>query len=237
MPPHKRLSIILLTATVTFVLSCSRDPYESGDGILSYLHADYADITISAGNVTDILTDEDIHLTTAKQLTVSHDIPQDTTLRRLIHYTAYEKSSPIEILQLTPVTVVTPHTPEELSTNRQDPLKLTAAWLSRNHRYLNLQLGLMMGNDTDDKSQHLLQFACDSIHTEGKGSIFLSLYHDQAGIPEYYTEDIHISLPLDRLVLPAVQQQNILPTDTISLTINTYNGTQTRLFIKKDLPN
>ncbi len=232
MPQHRLLSIILLTTTIVFVLSCSREPYESGDGILSYLHADYADITISAANVTDILTDDNIHLATARQLTVSQDMPQDTTLRRLIYYTTHEKSSPIEILQLTPVTVVTTYTPEDLSTNRQDPLKLTAAWLSRNHRYLNLQLGLMVGNDTDGKSQHILQFACDSIHTEDKGAIFLSLYHDQAGIPEYYTEDIHISLPLSQLVPTALQLQNTPPADTISLTINTYSGTQTRLFIK-----
>lgn len=221
------IAAMTMAGAIAATSSCSNDPYETGDGALSYLHADYADITVSNATVADILTDDDVHLVQAKPLAVSSELPPDTMLRRLVHYSRTDASSAIEILQLTPVAIVMPRDPADVTVTQRDPLKLTAAWLSRNRRYLNLQLGIMVGNSAGEEALQQLQFACDSIHTEDKGAIFLSLRHDQAGMPEYYTEDVHVSLPIGRLV-----PQQTVEADTISLTIDTYAGRLTKLFIK-----
>lgn len=218
----------ILLATVTAVTpSCNHDAYETGDGGLSYLHADYADITIAGGKVTGILTDDDTHLMPSPNLTVSSQMPPDTTLRRLIHYTMQDAAAPVEIVKLTSVSVLPPHDKTEIEEMKTAPVKLAAAWMARNQRYINLQLGLMVGNTNDTSSPQLVQIVRDSIHTHGKGAIFLTLYHDQAGMPEYYTQETHLSLPLDRLVPEATQP------DTVSITVNTYSGTVTKQFIKQ----
>ncbi len=220
------LPTILMAGIIAVTASCNHDSYETGDGDLSYLHADYADLTIANAKVTDIITDDDVHLIPPSDLAVSSQIPPDTMLRRIIHYNMTDVSVPITLLNFTDVSIVRPHDKAEIAEMKTDPVKLTAAWLSRNRCYLNLHLGLMTGSSNGISNQQLIQFVTDSIHTGGKGAIFLSLYHDQAGIAEYYTQDTHVSLPLNDLVHTATQP------DTISVTVNTYSGTVTKVFVK-----
>lgn len=217
----------ILLATVTAVTpSCNHDAYETGDGGLSYLLADYADITIAGGKVTGIITDDNARLPLPQNLAASEQLPPDTMLRRLIHYTMTDKSTAVDIVKLTDVSVLLPHGKDEIAEMKTDPVRLTAVWMAQNKRYINLNLGLMVGN-SDDKSQtQLLQVVRDSIHTQGRGAVYLTLYHDQAGMPEYYTQEVHISFPLDKLADTAMQP------DTISITINTYQGIVTKMFTR-----
>lgn len=228
MSRHSILPTLLLAASAILTASCTHDAYETGDGGLSYLRADYADITVSGGKVTDIQTDDDVHLLTPQTLTVSDRLPADTMLRRLIHYNMTDASAPVEILSFTPVSILLPHDKAEITGVKRDPVRLTAAWMGRNRRYINLQLGLMVGNTDGSSAPQTVQFLRDSTHTAGRGAVFLSLYHDQAGMPEYYTEDMHISLPLASLTPDGMRA------DTVSVTVNTYSGTVTKLFVRQD---
>lgn len=221
------LRTIILAALTNLMTSCNHESYEEGEGRLSYLYADYADITITAGKVTSIITDDNARLPLPQNLAASEQLPPDTMLRRLIHYTMTDKSTAVDIVKLTDVSVLLPHGKDEIAEMKTAPVKLAAAWMARNQRYINLQLGLMVGNTNDTSSPQLVQIVRDSIHTHGKGAIFLTLYHDQAGMPEYYTQETHLSLPLDRLVPEATQP------DTVSITVNTYSGTVTKQFIKQ----
>lgn len=219
---HNTLSkTIIIAAIIAAISSCKHNAYETGDGDLSYMHADYTDITITDGRVAMMQTDNDINLIPPYGIGVSSEIPTDTMLRRLIYYTMSDVTQPIEILKLTTVEIIRPHAENAIEEIKTDPVKLTAAWMSHNRRYINMQLGLMTGNSDDDQAIQQILMVCDSIHTDGRGAVFLTLYHDQADIPEYYTQDVHISIPLTELPIDA---------DTVSITINTYTGTVTKLF-------
>ncbi len=213
----------IMAGTIAIISACEHDAYETGDGDLSYMHADYADFTISNHTVTSAITDDNISLPLPSSLSVSSDLPNDTMLRRLVHYNMKDASAPIEILRLTPVSIITPHSPDEDGTLRTDPVKLTAAWLSPNKRYLNLQLGVMTGNNNNPDAVRQLRIVCDSTHTEGKGATFLSLRYDNANTPEYYTQDLYLSIPCSTLTTSTGMQ-----VDTISITVNTYSGRVTK---------
>ena len=220
------LRTIILAALTNLMTSCNHESYEEGEGSLSYLYADYADITITAGKVTSIITDDNARLPLPQNLAASEQLPPDTMLRRLIHYTMTDKSTAVDIVKLTDVSVLLPHGKDEIAEMKTDPVRLTAVWMAQNKRYINLNLGLMVGN-SDDKSQtQQVQVVSDSIHTQGRGAVYLTLYHDQAGMPEYYTQEVHISFPLDKLADTAMQP------DTISITINTYQGIVTKMFTR-----
>lgn len=220
------LSMTIMAGAIAIISACEHDAYETGDGDLSYMHADYADFTISNHSVTSAITDDNTTLPLPSSLTVSSELPADTMLRRLVHYNMKDASTPIEILRLTPVSVVTPHSPDEEGTLRTDPIKLTAAWLSPNKRYLNLQLGIMTGTNTNSDAVRQLRIVCDSTHTGGHGAAFLSLRYDNANTPEYYTQDVYVSIPC-----PAITTANGTQADTISITVNTYSGRVTKDFL------
>ena len=218
-----------MAGTIAIISACEHDAYETGDGDLSYMHADYAEFTISNRTVTSAVTDNDTSLPLPSSLTVSTELPADTMLRRLVLYNQKDASTPIEILRLTPVSVVTPHSPNEEGTQRTDPVKLTAAWLSPNKRYLNLQLGVMTGNNTAPDAMQELRIVCDSTHTEGKGASFLSLRYNNANTPEYYTQDVYLSIPCRDITTSDGKQ-----VDTISITVNTYSGRITKNIINEE---
>lgn len=208
------------------IAACTHDSYETGDGSLSYMRADFADITVSNNLLTDIRLDDDSHLIPPSNVRVNSAAANDTVMRYLLYYNKKSNDEAIELLKTTPVSVVKPHDKAEIDEMKTDPLKLTSAYLSANRRYLNLQLGLMTGNTINTESRQKVQFVTDSLHIDGRGAIYLTLYHDQAGIEQYYTEDVYASLPLNALVADAAQP------DTIHLTVNTYSGTVTKTFIK-----
>jgi len=219
----------IMAGAIAIISACEHDAYETGDGDLSYMHADYADFTISNHTVTSAITDNNSSLPLPSSLTVSAELPADTMLRRLVHYNQKDDSTPIEILRLTPVSIVTPHSQNEEGTLLTDPVKLTAAWLSPNKRYLNIQLGIMTGNNTSTETVRQLRIVCDSTHTEGKGTTFLSLRYDNANTPEYYTEDVYLSIPCRTVTTSDGTQA-----DTISITVNTYSGRITKNIINEE---
>ena len=215
-----------IIGAIALICSCKHDAYETGDGDLSYMHADYADITITSHAVSSITTDSDVDLIPPHDIAVSSELPADTMVRRLVYYNMTGTDKPIEILRLTPVSILSPHSPDDEGTLRTDPVKLVSAWLSQNKRYINMQLGIMTGNATEPTRERSLRLVCDSAHAIGKGAAYLSLRYDNAGTPEYYTQDLHISIPTD--ILKTTEGNHA---DTLSLTVNTYSGKTTKVFI------
>lgn len=224
---------LILIGVIALLSSCKNDSYDAGEGTLSYLHADYADVTIQNGTVTSAVTDDDVSLIMPADTKYGDGAAKDTVVRRLLYYTMHENSEPVTLKKTIPVAVVLPHDTSEIKPVLTDPVKLTSAWLSKNHKYINLQLGLMVGSNSDDAAKQMLGIVCDSVSTVGKGSIFLSLYHDQAGFEQYYTEDVYLSIPTSRVV-PVIKGHSVssvLP-DTINVTVNTYSRKQVKQFIK-----
>lgn len=213
-----RLYIILLVG-IALLTSCSFGGYEEGDGALSHLVAEYVDITVHENTVTDMVTDGGEHLTVAEGLRVEGKLPTDTMLRRLLYYNKVENGKAIEVVKTVAVAVVKPHEAADIKEMKTDPVKLTSMWMAQNGRYVNVQLGVMMGNDAPEDAQQLLMFRCDSVSTKGKGHVFATLYHDQADVPQYYTRDVYLSIPMAGY-------------DTITVRVNTYSGVVERTLSK-----
>lgn len=212
-----------------FLVACSSDPYETGDTSLSYLHADMVDMHVVGQKVESIVTDNDEQLAIASDMKVASSMARvDTTYRVMLYYNKVEGKT-IEINGSSSVAVIRPHvnyqstTQMDLSkplTLKTDPLTLTSVWRSANGKYLNLSLGLKGGEASD--ARHKLSFTEDSLKTniDGTEERYISLRHDQCDIPEFYTSNMYLSIPLSYYTKGT----------TLHLYINTYKGMETRSF-------
>jgi hypothetical protein len=97
-----------------------------------------------------------------------------------------------------------------------DPVGFESMWVSKNGSYLNLSLLLKSGKAEGDTSLHTLGVVSNGTTTDADGhrTLHLTLYHDQGGVPEYYTVQQYVSIPT----------QLLKDADTVELTLNTYNG-------------
>lgn len=191
---HTLLYVIAIASTA-MIASCSKDS-DSGDGPYSKIMASYADITIKDDMVISIITDENDTLVLPKSMRYNGENGADTMIRRLIYYTKYDDVTPIELLQTRVVDIVTPVSKDELPDLMTDPLEFLSAWHSQNNKYFNMQLGLLVGNDDNGAKEQTLKIRLDSVSTVGKGRVFYSIYHDQAGMEKYYTEEYSVSIPM-----------------------------------------
>lgn len=199
------------------IVSCDYTGYETGDGEYSNLRAEYADITVKQGKVVSIVTDNDENLVVPSSFAYSEK--KDTTVRRLLYYNYYDATQPIQVAGQKSVNMTIPLMWEGQENAKTDPLTVSAVWMSANKRYLNMQLGIMVGSTESEAAQSIV-LRCDSVSTYNKGAIWLTLCHDQGNIPQYYTRELLFSV-----------STKLLP-DTIHLKANTYSGQQTRLLIK-----
>lgn len=71
------------------------------------------------------------------------------------------------------------------------------------------------GKAEGDTSLHTLGVVSNGTTTDADGhrTLHLTLYHDQGGVPEYYTVQQYVSIPTPLLK----------DADTVELTLNTYN--------------
>lgn len=208
--------ILTIISIILIISSCKQDVYETGDGDLSYMQTEYADVTLHGGYVSSIVTDKGETLPIPDKWKAQQSITTDTLLRRLLYYKTDGKTS-TELLDTKPVAILQPHTPFDIGEMKTDPVKLIAASVSANRTYANIHLGIMTGNAAE--ATQLLQFRLDSEHSMNRGRRNITLYHDQAGQPEYYTQDIYLSLPFGTQ-------------DTLDITLNTYTGIIRKVLVR-----
>ena len=94
---------------------------------------------------------------------------------------------------------------------KTDPLTLESSWVSANGKYLNLGLVYKTGKADDEEAVQTIALLKESEHED---TVTLRLFHDQGGVPEYYSSRVYTSVPLD----------GELAGKTICLRINTYKG-------------
>ena len=207
-----------------FVVSCTVDPYETGDTSLSYLKAEMVDMHVVGREVRSIVTDADEQLSVSSTYKVPESIEhRDTTYRMMLYYNK-EGNKPIELKSIRQAHVVRPSDRQASLTLKDDPVKLISAWKAQNGNYLNLSLGLMVGNAENDAAIHKLGLVVNAVETMGDGSktFYLTFYHDQDSIPEYYTQTVYLSIPL----------KDYATGDRICIKMNTYSGCIEKSFVK-----
>ena len=207
-----------------FVVSCTVDPYETGDTSLSYLKAEMVDMHVVGREVRSIVTDADERLSVSSSFLLPEKIEHRDTMYRVMLYYNKVGNKPIELKSMRQAYVVRPSDRQSSLTLKDDPVKLISAWKAQNGNYLNLSLGFMTGNMDDDGAVHKLGLVVDAVETMGDGSrtYYLIFHHDQDSIPEYYTQTVYLSIPLKDYAIG----------DRICIKMNTYSGCIEKSFVK-----
>lgn len=219
--------IIALVGLLFFSTSCSNTSYEEGDSKLSYLRTDFADATTdSQGRLSAATTDDGVSLTFTRPMQTSWGNAADSLCRVLLNYNMYANgadSNVVEPLAAKIVYTLQPAKPSVQTQAATDPVSLVSAWKSKNGNYVNLRLGLKTGKASGDDQRQSIGLALDSTVTSyGSTTYCLRFLHSQGGVPEYYTTDVYVSIPIKQMTTGS----------KVRLSLNTYNGWVTREFTR-----
>ena len=222
----RHLRLLAIMAVSPLCLSCTQETYESGDGKYSYMRADFVDAHTNAeGKLFSVMTDEGDSLLLTAPTERTWAARADTTFRSLLYYN--KVGGKAELISISSIPTPLVRDVSDLKEGmKSDPVKFVSSWKSTNGRYLNLELVLMTGTSGDETPLQKIGCVCDSVSTATDGSrhVWLSLYHDQDGVPEYYSLSVYMSIMTSRLPIDPKKG------DQVSIRIPTYSGQITRDF-------
>lgn len=220
-------SLLVLTVALVLFAACTTEEYESGDGKNSYQRADFVEAhSGEAGRLVYAITDEGDSLVFKGGAECKWATTPDSVYRGLLYSARNGETVPYtKFVSLSQVLVL--NIPEKKSEKMlTDPLTLESAWVSDNGKYLNLGIVVKTGVDGSGEAKKTQRLGVERdtflYHKDGRREIHLILYHDQAGVPEYYSSSVYASIPIGEL----------LKGDVIQLDVNTYGGWVSRLFVK-----
>ena len=217
----KKLTTIII-GIAAFFTACTNDGYETGDGKYSYLTTELVEVfTNSQAILTHAIDDNNKTLQFKTPGSYSWAATADSTYRAILYYQAIGTEDAVDIYSISPVMVLRPRSTSEVSQIYTDPLFLQSAWISKNRKYLNIRIGVKSGtaDGQDENLKQSIGILCDEITTTGSGNkcYHFRIYHNQNGVPEYYTNWLYVSVPLSEIGV----------NDEIELVANTYQGEQT----------
>ena len=208
------------------VTSCTQDGYDKGEGQYSYLRGDFVEAYIGADkNMVSLMTDEGETFPLSQPYTAKWITRSDTVYRCMLYYNKVRDSKgqtvaePISVGEV-PCPVIVPLSKLEVEM-KTDPVKFESAWMSKTGKYINLSFALKTGTTEDDEAIHSLRVVQDTIMTnsDGTSTSYLRLYHDQGGVPDYYSTQVYASLITSEILA-----------DSACISINTYKGIVTKAF-------
>jgi len=223
-----RLVVIIITHCSLLVIpsSCTQDGYEKGDGKYSNMRGDFVEAQVGAEKAIVFLTTDDGEtLPLTQPYSAKWIMRPDTVYRCMLYYNKVREANgqyaaePISIGEV-PCPTIVPLS--ELETEmKTDPVKFESAWMSKTGKYLNLNLVLMTGTQDGEETTHRLVVVQDTILTnpDATRTCFLRLYHDQGGVPEYYSTQVYASILASQI-----------PADSVRISINTYKGLVEKAF-------
>lgn len=227
----KRLARLALIAAAALLAACGTDTYDTGDGALSGMRADFVEAHTDAyANMVSVETDDGTRLMLTQPVATEWASRPDTVYRALLYYSLADggngqpEAEPMAVQQV----LVPQITPAGDITGgvKTDPVTLETAWLSRNGRYINLGITIKTGTADGQQGVQTIGIVDEGteLQPDGRRLFRLRLYHDQAGVPEYYSADAYVSIALSRL------SEQPTEGDAVSIDVETYGGTVTRTF-------
>lgn len=225
--PFRLLVIFcLVPLTSCLLISCTQDGYDKGEGQYSYLIGDFVEAQIGADKkIVSIMTDEGETFPLSKTYTAKWITRSDTVYRCMLYYNKVRDSKglpvaePISVGEV-PCPVIIPLSELDVEM-KTDPVLFESAWMSKTGKYINLSFALKTGSTEDDEAIHSLRVVQDTIMTnpDGTSTSYLRLYHDQGGVPEYYSTQVYASIITSKVLA-----------DSACISINTYKGIVTKTF-------
>ena len=223
----KEVRVLIAVVLCTTILSCTTDAYDKGEGTYSQMRADLAEAYTTADkSVTSVVTDDGEQMDfeapyTAKWLTTA-----DSVYRVLLYYNKVKNANGRNVAQVVSMSQVpSAHAHPQSYFNKgvkTDPVKFESVWIGKSQRYMNIGLIVMTGDTGDNKKTHHLGMVNDTtiVNADGTRTCYLTLYHDQDGVPEYYSQHLYLCVPVYDV-----------HADSICLNVNTYNGSINRTLI------
>ena len=197
---------LFMALLLTAFCSCHND-----DEQMPPVMTDLACLEIGSDGIVNFMNlDNGEHLGLANKLKSE---VSDTTLRCLCMYSLEEGMARIYSAKTIFSREASPRS--EFDTTAVDPVKFVSAW--RTPHFLNINIGVM----TTGAAPHNFAFCLDTIAENVNGNhriaYFTFMHQRPTEDAESYTSDVFMSLPLDKYA----------GCDSVSLTINTYNGPRT----------
>lgn len=214
-----------ILASLTLATSCENDGYDTGDGALSYMRADFVEAYTNADALVEyVITDDDDRLTLDSPLEVSWMTEPNAAYRALLYYDMSDEL--IDPISISSVSTPTISLEADLDEKPTDPLYWNSSWISSNGRYINLGLTLLIGAEDGTIGTQTLGMMCTDVKyaADSTLTVCLTLLHDQCDVPEYYSYRHYLSIPIS--YMPC----DVNDGDTVELTVNTYSGEETKAF-------
>ena len=217
--------IIAPCAMITLCLfaACETDSYETGDGKYSYMRADFAEAhTTEVRKIDYCVNDEGDTVKFTSPVGVAWADKADTTYRTLVYYNAKPTGAEVLSVNYIPVYQLSiADTAKHIASAKTDPLTLSSAWLSRAGKYLNLGLDVKVSATTETTPKQSLGIKCESFttNTDGSHDLYITLLHNQNGMPEYYSMRTYFSIPIKNV-----------EADSLQVCFHTYDGEVAKTF-------
>lgn len=228
----ERCLIIWLLSVAALFSACSTDNYDTGDGVLSSMRADFveAETDVSAA-VAGVVTDDGEHFMLTRRVKAEWIEKPDTAYRALLYYNKVASSDGATMAE--PVALLRVFTPEIKFAGdfkdgiKTDPVTFVSSWMSANRRFINLDLKVRTSMNNAAEKGHTIGMICDNVEqkTDGCRRINLRLYHDRNDIPEYYSVPLYVSVPLT--FLPVTPSAG----DEVVVRIAGYEGEVVKTFV------
>ena len=222
----KYLLILFTIHYSLFIASCTQDAYDKGEGEYSLLRADFVEAHTNGQKQVDyVITDDGELLSVSEPFTAKWLTKADTLYRCALYYNKVKEdngkyAADVVSAGQVPCPLVTPLSKLETSM-RTDPVKFESAWMSKSGKYINLSLYLMTGSTTDKDAIQHLAIVQDTVmvNPDQTRTAYLRLYHDQGGIPEYYSTQVYTSILTKEI-----------DADSVRISINTYKSPVVKMF-------
>ena len=207
-------------AALAALAACQTDSYEMGQGQYSLMQADFVEAhTLAQGVVDRVETDDSRVLSLAQPQEAKWATTPDSLYRALVYY-ELTADSVAKVMSMSQVPTLHPAPLDSGAAMRTDPVKFESMWIGANGKYLNMGLYLKNGGSSDSL-RHTVGMVRESatVGADGKRTVRLRLYHDQGGVPEYYSSRYYMSVPCKEI-----------GADTVVVTVGTYDGAVERRF-------
>lgn len=225
---HIKQSLAAIAFSIALT-ACTFEAYDSGDGTNSYLTADLVLLrTVPDKSVRSVQLDDGLELRLFNPFAKDWIERPDTVYRALLYYDQMSARSDaavgtnpnsipvVRARSVLPVPVLRISAAADVDNILTDPVGFESMWVSKNGSYLNLSLLLKSGKAEGDTSLHTLGVVSNGTTTDADGhrTLHLTLYHDQGGVPEYYTVQQYVS----------IDTRSLVGADAVEIIIDTYRG-------------
>lgn len=219
--------LFFLCGLLTFLASCQTDSYDKGEGELSLTRADF--VVAHANNekkIDQVVTDDGQTLTLQTPTSAKWITTADSLYRAVLYYNQRETTDKmVEPVALSQITTLSPLPLEKFKEGiKTDPITFESIWKSRNGKYINIGMYLKIGQIDNNEVHHTVGIAMEKVQTNADqtSTAYLTFYHDQGDVPEYYSSKYYISIPC-----------NEIKADSVCITINSYKGIVKKKFSVK----